>query len=92
MHIVMVHRGMPPERIGGTYSYIYELGRGLAARGHRVDVIASTKTSDVDTVTELEGMTIHGYVFRRLNPVYSRDRRRKSAMGEAPGEHVQDLP
>ena len=71
MHIVMVHRGMPPERIGGTYSYIYELGRGLAARGHRVDIIASTKASDVDTVTELEGMTVHSYVFRRLNPVYS---------------------
>ncbi len=71
MHIVMVHRGMPPERIGGTYSYVYELGRGLAARGHRVDVIASTKASDVDTVTELEGMTVHSYVFRRLNPVYS---------------------
>ena len=71
MHIVMVHRGMPPERIGGTYSYIYELGRGLAARGHRIDIIASTKASDVDTVTELEGMTVHSYVFRRLNPVYS---------------------
>ncbi len=71
MHIVMVHRGMPPERIGGTYSYVYELGRGLAARGHRVDIIASTKASDVDTVTELEGMTVHGYVFRRRNPVYS---------------------
>ena len=71
MHIVMVHRGMPPERIGGTYSYVYELGRGLVARGHRVDIIASTKGSDVDTVTELEGMTVHGYVFRRLNPVYS---------------------
>lgn len=71
MHIVMVHRGMPPERIGGTYSYVYELGRGLAARGHRVDVIASTKVSDVDMVTELEGMTVHSYVFRRLNPVYS---------------------
>ena len=71
MHIVFVHRGMVPERIGGTYSYIYELGRGLAASGHRVDVIASTKASDVDTVTELEGMTVHSYVFRRLNPVYS---------------------
>ncbi len=71
MHIVMVHRGMPPERVGGTYSYIYELGRGLAARGHRVDIIASTKASDVDTVTDLEGMTVHSYAFRRLNPVYS---------------------
>lgn len=71
MHIVFVHRGMFPERIGGTYSYIYELGRRLTSRGHRVDVIASTRVSDVDTVTELEGMTVYGYVFRRINPVYS---------------------
>lgn len=62
---------MYPERIGGTYSYIYELGRRLAARGHRTDVIVSTRASDADTVFELEGMTVHAYVFRRLNPVYS---------------------
>jgi glycosyltransferase involved in cell wall biosynthesis len=71
MHIVFVHRGMYPERIGGTYSYIYELGRRLSAKGHRIDVIASTRSSEVDTTTELEGMKIHSYVFRRLNPVYS---------------------
>lgn len=62
---------MFPERIGGTYSYIYELGRRLAARGHRVEVIASTRSSEVDTVTELDGIRVHSYVFRRLNPVYS---------------------
>jgi len=71
MHIVMVHRGMFPERIGGTYSYIYELGRRLAKRGHAVDVIASTRLSEVDSVDEFEGMTVHRYAFRRANPVFS---------------------
>ncbi len=71
MHIVFVHRGVYPERIGGTYSYIYELGRRLAARGHRVRVIASTREPDAPAPYEHEGMLIHKYAFRRLNPVAS---------------------
>jgi glycosyltransferase involved in cell wall biosynthesis len=71
MHIVYVHRGMVPDMVGGTYSHIYELGRRLAARGHAVDVIASTKTPGAAGRARLEGMTVHRYSFRRLNPVYS---------------------
>ena len=71
MHIVFVHRGMVPEKIGGTYSYIYELGRGLASRGHDVDVIAATREPEAPPPFDLEGMTIHHYTYRKLNPVYS---------------------
>ncbi len=71
MHIVFVHRGVYPERIGGTYSYIYELGRRLASRGHRVRVIASTREPEAPAPYEHEGMLIHKYAFRRVNPVAS---------------------
>jgi glycosyltransferase involved in cell wall biosynthesis len=71
MHIVWIHRGMYPERIGGTYTYIYELGRRLAARGHRVDVIASTRGPDAVPFETLEGIRVHRYTFRRVNPIYS---------------------
>ncbi len=71
MHIVYVHRGVYPERIGGTYSYIYELGRRLAARGHQVDVIASTRDAVPPPSYLHEGMRIHKYAFRRVNPVSS---------------------
>ncbi|MCK4510297.1 glycosyltransferase family 4 protein [bacterium] len=71
MHIVIVHRGMYPERIGGTYSYVYELGKRLASRGHRLDVIVTTRSPVADTVTELDGITVHAYAHRRGNPVYS---------------------
>jgi len=71
MHIVTIHRGMYPDMIGGTYTYIYELGRRLAARGHRFDVIASTKRPDPGPPVDLEGMRIHSYAFRKLHPAYS---------------------
>jgi glycosyltransferase involved in cell wall biosynthesis len=71
MHIVFVHRGSLPERIGGTYSYIYELGRGLAASGHDVDVIAATQKPEAPPPFDLEGATVHTYTYKRINPVYS---------------------
>jgi glycosyltransferase involved in cell wall biosynthesis len=71
MHIVCVHRGLYPERIGGTYSYIHELYRRLAARGHRVDLIASTRKGRAGPPSELEGMRVHLYEFRRVHPVLS---------------------
>jgi glycosyltransferase involved in cell wall biosynthesis len=71
MHIVVVHRGMYPERIGGTYSYIYELYKRLADRGHRVDVIASTREPEARAAYEFEGIRVHEYAYRRLNPVAS---------------------
>ena len=71
MHIIFVHRGVVPERTGGAYSYIYELGRGLAARGHDVDVIAATREPVAAPPFDLEGMTVHTYAYKKLNPVYS---------------------
>lgn len=71
MHIVVVHRGMYPERIGGTYSYIHELYRRLAARGHRVDVVASTRQLRARPPFELDGMFVHEYAIRRGNPASS---------------------
>ena len=71
MRIVFVHRRVYPEATGGTYSYIHELGRRLAARGHDVDVITSTRAPDPVRPYELEGMTIHPYAYRRSNPVLS---------------------
>lgn len=61
---------MYPERIGGTYSYIYELYRRLAARGHKVDVIASTR-SGAGSTDDLDGIRVHRYAFRRVNPILS---------------------
>lgn len=71
MHIVYVHRSMVPESIGGTYTYIFELGRRLASRGHRFDLIVSTKTLPGGGPEDLEGMRVHRYPFRRINPVLS---------------------
>jgi glycosyltransferase involved in cell wall biosynthesis len=71
MHIVFVHRGMFPERVGGTYTYLYDLGSRLAARGHEIDVIASTREPDAGPPYEVEGMTVHTYSFRKVNPLYS---------------------
>lgn len=71
MHIVCVHRGVFPERVGGTYSYIHELYRRLAARGHDVDVIASTREDRAGPPRDHEGMRIHLYAYRRVNPVLS---------------------
>ncbi len=71
MHIVWVHRGMYPDHIGGTYSYIYELGRRLAARGHKVDVIARALSPENSGYSEFEGIGVHRYTYRRVNPVYS---------------------
>ncbi|MFH1502469.1 MAG: glycosyltransferase family 4 protein [Candidatus Eisenbacteria bacterium] len=71
MHIVCVHRGMYPERIGGTYSYIYELYKRLAGLGHRIDVIASTRRAQARPPFELEGIRVHEYAIRRVNPVSS---------------------
>jgi glycosyltransferase involved in cell wall biosynthesis len=71
MHIVCVHRGVYPERIGGTYSYIHELYRRLAARGHEVDIIASTREGRAGPPRDYEGMRLHLYAYRRLNPIAS---------------------
>lgn len=71
MHIVCVHRGVFPERIGGTYSYIHELYRRLAARGHDVDIIASTREDHAGPPRVFDGMRIHLYAYRRVNPVFS---------------------
>ena len=71
MHIVFVHRGMFPERVGGTYTYLHDLGSRLAAKGHEIDVIASTREPDPGPPYEVEGMKVHRYSFRKVNPVYS---------------------
>lgn len=71
MHIVCVHRGMVPERVGGTYSYIYELYRRLAARGHEVRVIASTRQECAGPPVDLDGIRVHRYSFRRATPLLS---------------------
>ncbi|MBD3367458.1 MAG: glycosyltransferase [Candidatus Eisenbacteria bacterium] len=71
MHIVWVHRGMYPEHIGGTYTYIYELGRRLVARGHRVDVISRALSPENAGSSSIEGIGVHRYTYRRVNPIYS---------------------
>jgi len=71
MHIVWVHRGMYPDHIGGTYTYIYELGRRLAARGHRIEVIARALSAEHKGHSRYEGIDVHRYTYRRVNPVYS---------------------
>jgi len=71
MHIVWIHRGMYPEFAGGTYTYIFELGRRLAARGHRIDVISRTLAPEAGPPKEIGGMLSHTYTYRRVNPAYS---------------------
>jgi glycosyltransferase involved in cell wall biosynthesis len=94
MHVIFVHRGMVPERIGGTYSYIYELGRGLVARGHDVDIIAATREPVAAPPFDLEGMTVHNYTYRKLNPVYStlqHLRRTAEIFGSIHAKHPVDV-
>lgn len=71
MHIAWVHRGMYPEHIGGTYTYIYELGRRLVARGHRVDVISRALSEENAGTASIDGVGVHRYTYRRVNPIYS---------------------
>ncbi len=78
MHIVFVHRGVFPERIGGTYSYIYELGRRLAAGGNTVRVIANTRENVAPEPYLSEGMWIHTYAFPRRNRLESSIRHLKT--------------
>jgi glycosyltransferase involved in cell wall biosynthesis len=94
MHIVFVHRGSLPERTGGTYSYIYELGRGLAARGHDVDVIAATREPVAPPPFELDGATVHTYAYKRVNPIYSTMqhlRRAEELFREIHAKHAVDV-
>ena len=71
MRIVYVHRAVFPERVGGTYTYIHDLGQRLAARGHEVHVVASARSADVPRHTALDGVRFHRYRFHRVNPVLS---------------------
>lgn len=71
MRIVFVHRAVFPERVGGTYTYIHDLGRRLAGRGHEVHVIASARSPETAGFAVLDGLNVHRYAFRRLNPVLS---------------------
>ncbi|MFH1689051.1 MAG: glycosyltransferase family 4 protein [Candidatus Eisenbacteria bacterium] len=71
MHIVYIHRGVYPEMVGGTYTYIHELGRRLAGRGHLVEIIGSTREAAAGPPQDISGMRVHRYSFRRINPVYS---------------------
>ncbi len=71
MRIVFVHRAVFPERVGGTYTYIHDLGRRLAARGHEIHVIASARSAETAGFAVLDGLNIHRYAFQRLNPVMS---------------------
>jgi glycosyltransferase involved in cell wall biosynthesis len=71
MHIVYIHRGVYPEMVGGTYTYIHELGRRLASRGHLFQVIGSTRQPSAPPPQDISGMRVHKYSFARVNPVYS---------------------
>jgi glycosyltransferase involved in cell wall biosynthesis len=62
---------MYPEHIGGTYTYIYELGRRLVERGHRVDVIARALSEENAGTSTIEGIGVHRYTYKRVNPIYS---------------------
>ncbi len=62
---------MYPDHIGGTYSYIYELGRRLAAKGHSVDVIARALSEKDRGYSRFDGIGVHRYTYRRVNPIYS---------------------
>lgn len=71
MRIVFVHRAVFPERVGGTYTYIHDLGQRLARRGHEIHVIASARGAETVPFAVLDGLNIHRYAFHRLNPVLS---------------------
>jgi glycosyltransferase involved in cell wall biosynthesis len=71
MRIVFVHRAVFPERVGGTYTYIHDLGRRLVERGHEIHIIASARSAETPAFAVMDGLNIHRYSFRRLNPVLS---------------------
>jgi glycosyltransferase involved in cell wall biosynthesis len=71
MRIVFVHRAVSTERVGGTYTYIHDLGRRLVERGHEIHIVASARSAETPPFTVLDGLSVHRYAFHRLNPVLS---------------------
>ena len=69
MRIVQVVHGFPPESLGGTETYVFQLASALAQRGHEVMVFARiadpTRTEyAVDTVAR------DGFVVTRINNTF----------------------
>ncbi|MEL6890807.1 MAG: glycosyltransferase family 4 protein, partial [Actinomycetota bacterium] len=58
MHVTMVCARFPP-LIGGTEAHVYELGRRLIERGHRVDVVTTVADAARAGTSNEEGVEVH---------------------------------
>lgn len=70
---------MYPEWTGGTYTYLYELGRRLAERGHDIVVIASRDGGAPETPHDFAGMRIHEYSVNKIHPLVSMSQHLKTS-------------
>jgi glycosyltransferase involved in cell wall biosynthesis len=63
---LFVAHAFPPDSHAGVELYTLRLARGLAARGHRVDVVTSRQRPGLPQYAterlELDGVTVHGLV------------------------------
>jgi len=92
---------MYPEWTGGTYTYLYELGRRLAERGHEIVVVASRDDGPAKPPHDFAGMRIHEYTVNKIHPLVSMSQHLRTARrlfeelaAERPVDilSVQDLP
>ena len=88
MNVAFVSSQVYPFRKGGTEKRIHEIGRRLAARGHEVTVYGC-HWWDGPTVTDYEGMTLHGV--SRGREQYSGNRRSISEALRFSGDLLRPL-
>ena len=71
MRILHLVHGLPPDRVGGTETYTWQLARALAARGHEVEVLATTKDlgrADLSLRSSVrEGVQVHSLAHNLLH-------------------------
>ena len=68
MRVLLLAHFYPPETHGGTQAYVSWLARGLAAKGHAVEVIAGARDGNGATVTRMEAGGVRVHRIHRLLP------------------------
>jgi glycosyltransferase involved in cell wall biosynthesis len=82
LKILLVSHGYPPRGQGGTENYTAELARGLARRGHSVDVLAARKEISLPDLSwqesQVQGVRLHELVnnlfYERFEQTWTHER------------------
>src|SRR5256885_16052615 len=61
MRILICATSSMPDAIGGSDRVVWQLSRGLAVRGHDVQVVIRRLAPDLPATSILDGVTIHRY-------------------------------